>query len=484
MEKLIIILNLPQSILEKFENSDDFQKLNKYKLFVLSDAQIDTGINTVSEDDFLETIENMELFRNKRLIHNQRILSTKNSDMDNLWEFYSYPMNLITYSESDAIIIVENRIKKIIVNEKGLNLVLNHIDELLKVNSSNKRIILDNYITITNKVEYYNLDINNVTIVAAVTKEISYRNVSRLVKSAAYNGYALILEDRNEKWRGFGTKIKCLLKGLQSLDDSSIAILIDSTDTFITRPDLLEVYKKFGSDIVVSGERKLWYNNKNKSLKYPESDIENFFKNNIKGRDIFPNAGFFMGKVKYLKSILEQISNCDDDQYAFINLLYESKKISNNKIYIGNILVSVDTESQLIGTIANYLVKEKQDISPSNYSKLFLPGSRSEIYDFATKAAYSNPTKRINDILYRGYRIELDYKYDLDGYRIGNVYPGSFHYPNKNNDVFNLMYAQVYDDIIPISSNSENSSMWYWIILAVILVLIIVSILFIVYAMF
>lgn len=470
-----IILNLSKESINSFEKDENFTKFSSnHKISVLSDNKISTKLPIISESDFLKTIKNLKDFKYKRIIH-----KLENDDYN--FDTLQYPKNLITYSKSQIIIIVENGVKRIIVNSDGLNILMHYIDEILKVNSSYKRIMLKNYKTISNKVEYYNLDNYVGNVISAVTREISKKQVSRLVKSATYNGYRVILEDKNDKWKNFGTKITCLLKGLKYLEDDDIAILIDGTDTFINTPDLVDNYKKFGTDIVVSGERKLWYNNK--KLKYDYDIVKDFFTKNIKGRDIFPNAGFFMGKVKSLKEALQPLSNCVDDQYEFITLLYEARNtLSNGKLFINNgtISVSIDTKSKLIGTISNYLVDKKKDVSQADYSKLFLPGSRIEVYDLSINASKSIPIKRGNITKYRGERLEFQYNYDVNGYRIGKTYPAAFHYPNKNNDIFNLMYAQVYDDTTSVSN--EDTSMWNYVIFVFFILLITFSILFLIYA--
>lgn len=143
-----------------------------------------------------------------------------------------------------------------------------------------------------------------------------------------------------KKWNGFKDKIKSVHEYLNTKNDEDIVIFLDGFDTIIKNnpENVLNEFKKFNCKVLVSFNRL--------NLNY---FIFGTCKNGI-----MANSGMYMGYVKELKLILNDILNdrCEDDQvalnkvckkYDFIAIDTENK-IFENKIFENNL----DADSKAI----------------------------------------------------------------------------------------------------------------------------------------
>lgn len=484
-----LYLLLDDDEFSKFDSCYD-QSLAEYTygnftLYLIGKKRSD--YNNISEEELLNSINKKFMIR--RHAYNPDIIGSSDKYIK-VNHNTKNKSNSFSLGNSDVIIIIENYVKKIITNYKGLMILKDHFNKIINVDSGYTRIYDDNGKLISNKIEYHNFDKIQPTIVTAVTSNITYQNTSRLVKSAVYNGHDIILEDKTKSWNGFGTKVDLLIKGLNLCNDD-IVILIDSTDTFINSPYLLDKYLSMSCDVVVSGELELWYYNNGNTKKYLDQELS-WFEKVSSGKYPYPNAGFFMGKVKYLKYLMNYMKGCNDDQYETINILYDHKHTyKQGKFYINStddlFTMCIDTENKLIATLARYYstVPHNSTINNFSYDKLISHDINQNIKMLCDKAANTDFVDWGFKREYRTYRVELLYEYDIKmgryKYKDNLCAPAAFHYPNKNNQVFDLMFSQVYDEN---QSPSKSKTCYSWTILtvAISLVLLIFFILFIMFA--
>lgn len=140
------------------------------------------------------------------------------------------------------------------------------------------------------------------------------------------------------KWRGFQMKNELMYQYIKDLDDNLIVIFLDGFDSeIIQNPDIaIEKFLK----------------NKYKVLFSKEVDAE--FKKIVFPmcrKNVMINAGLYMGYVKYLKILLQDLlkETCKDDQYL-IN--YKCKKYD---------FISIDTECSIFQNMSQINNKENKN---------------------------------------------------------------------------------------------------------------------------
>jgi len=102
-------------------------------------------------------------------------------------------------------------------------------------------------------------------------------------------------------WKGFSDKIKGVREHLDTLDDNDLLVFMDGWDSYINKDPshTEELFNNMDCDILVSKD----YN--------PNKQIFGTCLNNITA-----NSGMYMGKVKSLKVLLDNMLSlsCNDDQ--------------------------------------------------------------------------------------------------------------------------------------------------------------------------
>jgi len=121
------------------------------------------------------------------------------------------------------------------------------------------------------------------------------------------------------KWNGFMDKFTGVLKFLKTQRDDEIVVFLDGFDSIINKSleNLEKDFKSLGCKVLVSQEDKNGFSN---SL-VPEC-LTNYGKNKIFSTCVdgfTANTGLYMGYVKELSMIMEEISKSKftDDQRAF-----------------------------------------------------------------------------------------------------------------------------------------------------------------------
>lgn len=163
-------------------------------------------------------------------------------------------------------------------------------------------------------------------IVTVATKNEGYFN--SLVESCNRNGGKLEVLGWGEKWQGHSQKLKLMHEYLQKLDDDDIVCFVDGYDVIILQPveKLEKLFKEFGAKIVVSRDIET----ENSPVL---SMIGHMYYGKCKNYPI--NSGTYMGYVKYLKILLDDIlTNYNLDENKDDQILFTKICNKNNDVVI------------------------------------------------------------------------------------------------------------------------------------------------------
>ena len=188
-----------------------------------------------------------------------------------------------------------------------------------------------------------------------------------LVQSVENNNNKLITLGFNEKWYGFNTKFKLMLKKVYDFNDDDIICFVDGFDVICVR-DLNELNKEF---LNIKSREKckiiVGYDNVKNVILHLVTSL--YFTKNIDSTVI--NSGTYIGYVKdirkFLLFVLSQDDNDLSDDQVLMNLY---NKLHPNEIYI-------DINTELFLTIGKPLqcIKKytiiKDNIVYSNNNKPF-----------------------------------------------------------------------------------------------------------------
>ena len=169
-----------------------------------------------------------------------------------------------------------------------------------------------------------------------------------------------------KKWTGFKLKSELVYDYIKDFPDNKIIIVIDGFDTVINGNinNAIEIFKKQNNKVLISIDEKTHYKTSLSKLKGKILKRFNFFgycKNNLS-----LNAGLYMGYVKYLKIILNEIINtkCKDDQLILSKSCnkYDFIDLDENQIIFKNISFSrhnpnIKYKQIFLGYPANYSIK-------------------------------------------------------------------------------------------------------------------------------
>lgn len=147
----------------------------------------------------------------------------------------------------------------------------------------------------------------------------------------------------NQKWTNFKMKTELIYDYIKNLNDNKIIIYVDGFDSLIMKDPIKAV--------------KLFKNNKYKLLFSLENNnffglVNHVFPKCKKKKKLILNAGMYMGYVKYLKIILNNLikTNCNDDQIIVNNLCesYNFIKIDTKQIIFQNLTNKNNYNNQAI----------------------------------------------------------------------------------------------------------------------------------------
>ena len=133
-------------------------------------------------------------------------------------------------------------------------------------------------------------------IVTVATKNEGYFNV--LVESCRRNGGNLEVLGWNTEWKGFLYRIKLMNDYLQKLNDEEIVCFIDAYDVVILQPfsKIETLFRKSGKKILLS---------RDVNTNIITDSWLSFYYGKCKSYSI--NAGTYIGYVKYLKKMYNEI---------------------------------------------------------------------------------------------------------------------------------------------------------------------------------
>lgn len=161
----------------------------------------------------------------------------------------------------------------------------------------------------------------------------------------------------NQKWTGYQMKIELVYDYIKHLPDDKIVVFIDGFDSSIGG-SIDEIKKRFESlntPVLVSSEPSYMYNR----LVFPSC-----------GKNRMINAGMWMGYVKYLKMILNDIVNskCNDDQVNFNKLCnkYDFMTLDNSELIFKNINFTLDFNTE-VGKSNSILFQQPGSLTTNRY---------------------------------------------------------------------------------------------------------------------
>ena len=154
----------------------------------------------------------------------------------------------------------------------------------------------------------------------------------RMFDELINSGYPVKVLGWGVKWESFLTKIKGVLDYVKTKNPDDIIVCVDGFDTKINRSpsEAVEIFKNMNCGFLVSEES------------YKSPILGEFFKYHFRTckNDVSANMGLWMGYVKYIIPILEDIASktCTDDQINF-NIIcknYNYIKVDTDKLIFAN----------------------------------------------------------------------------------------------------------------------------------------------------
>tara|TARA_R110000803_G_scaffold55657_1_gene112593 strand:- start:493 stop:1209 length:717 start_codon:yes stop_codon:yes gene_type:complete len=195
-------------------------------------------------------------------------------------------------------------------------------------------------------------------------------------------------------YRFLKDKIYILKDYIQGLDNEELVICIDAFDTLINTPltALEEIFNSFNTEIVISSEQIFTYQWGHYKDKFDQ----------ITSPYRYVNSGTIMGKVKYLKKMIEEILSYPELETTEIDQGLVGIWVYNN---IDNpSKVKLDTECKITWVVCGewHILKEiseHQDIilHPILHHQppiIHVPGSQDKFNYSSYKSAYNNIIQR------------------------------------------------------------------------------------------
>jgi len=133
-----------------------------------------------------------------------------------------------------------------------------------------------------------------------------------LQKSAEALGLKLDILGMGQKWEGLGSKVTMFTEYLKDKNDDDVVLFVDAFDVLLL-PDTKEIKQRFaenfsGAKVVLSGE-KASSPDRSSSLVFPDLDYNRPYQ--------FLNSGSYIGLVKHVKLMLEDVSADIAEHHSF-----------------------------------------------------------------------------------------------------------------------------------------------------------------------
>jgi hypothetical protein len=442
-------------IFSKFDFLKEVAKNNPYssKYFVWLDAGIYRN-KTLSFDSTNPWPDpyKMKILENKFLVPNEMFDCKNKAPLQNKTEYLRGHYNEVTAYMLGGC---ESSIYKVctnfwnLVNECLQNNVINneqHLLQLLILESPNDYHLWDNVVgsrliptelAMNKRLNSSYATDHHLKLLTVASKNIQPHQYTHWEQAAKYYGYNYEILGRDVIWTGFKTKILLCRDRLKTVTEP-IVVITDCTDLFPCASSI-ELTNKFYSmrqSVIIGGEAIMWYNTepKFKTGQHPPSTIHDFFvQQHNKAKDderppIFPNGGFIIGDTRAMFDLLTLISDYDDDQAAYHDVIYENK-----------FDITVDYRCELVGNVPNYHMHH---------------------YDSAACFTFDEARGR-----YRHHRY--------------GTYPMMFHFPGQNYEPMNEFYRNIEVSGNSVN-NSENNNELTWVIIVVLTIVFVFVLLYIV----
>ena len=258
----------------------------------------------------------------------------------------------------------------------------------------------------------------NVKLLTIATREIPDQLYSKWKSTAKHYGYDYEILGRDQPWRGWNTKVRLFHDRLQTVDAPYVA-LTDSTDVFFCgcSDELYDKIVAQNKNLIMGGELQMYY----PGGKHDRTKIEKFFESIKESPQLYPNAGFIMGKTEEVRKLMGLHLEYSDDQTACFDTIYE-----------GKLPLYIDYNTEIIANVANY----RDD-----------PTKSTKYFEYDTNIGrYKNVTT--------------------------NTVPVVFHFPGKF-EVIHDFYLRSQAGLENITNSNSNSNSNY--VLGLIIVLIILA---------
>lgn len=180
----------------------------------------------------------------------------------------------------------------------------------------------------------------NIKLLTIATLNVNSNKYQRWERTAKHFGYNYEILGRNQRWEGFGTKIKIFYERLKTVVEP-YSVITDCTDLFIcgSSTELLDKFISLNVDLIVGTETFIAYPNGHND----HEKVEAYFNQIKQSSQAFPNSGFIMGRTHKLLQLLKLHQEHKDDQAACFDTIYENK-----------MPLALDYNSVLIGNVPNY----------------------------------------------------------------------------------------------------------------------------------
>lgn len=198
---------------------------------------------------------------------------------------------------------------------------------------------------------------DDVLIISYGTNDMT-PGMENLRKSLQLWNYSYSIIGIGEKWDNYITKTKAFLKEIKFQDPERIICIIDCYDVLACGPrgELCRKYLRAGKPIVVGAMARLENNGAELERWWRKKDLENRSKP-IETSLKYLNSGCIIGRVKYIRIMLEYIINfynrthITDDQIALCHFVEESPEffeLDINSSLFGNITTTDSSEFNVL----------------------------------------------------------------------------------------------------------------------------------------
>ena len=255
----------------------------------------------------------------------------------------------------------------------------------------------------------------NIKLLTVATREIPENCYQLWESTAKYYGYDYSILGREERWSGFGTKIRVFYNALKTVGTPYV-VMTDCVDAFFmgSSDELYDRFLAMDKDLIVGAEMQIYYPGGNKDINLVKEYFDKINPDNYP--QVYPNSGFLMGRTAAMLKLMELHLPYKDDQVACFDTIYDNK-----------MNLAIDYKAELVGNIPKYRIGA---LEAQEYFQ------------------YDSTLGRYKSVLH------------------GSM-PLLLHFPGKNLDIMRKFYAISHPELVIVESRGNLG----WILLAVVFVL-------------